>query len=332
MSVELIVVGASGGTNVGESLYVAASEIGVAATLVDVKAAWAGNSLVRRLCWHLLHHRPPRLGRFGKHLVARANELRPRWVLSVGIAPLDVRTVRALRAQGVRVLSFLTDDPWNPAHRAPWAMRALREFDCVISPRRGNMEDLERLGCRQVRYVPFGYDPRHAFREASDPTLASDVLFVGGADADRAPWMAALFEAGFDVALYGDYWDRFPATRGRSRGHATPDVIRRATASTKLAVCLVRRANRDGHVMRSLEIPATGTCMLAEDTEEHRALFGPDDEAVVYFRTPTEMVAKAKDLLADEARRARLREVAYARVQRPEYSYAGRLREMLGGR
>ena len=226
MSVDLLVVGASGGTNVGESLYVAASEIGVAASLVDVKAAWAGSSLVRRFCWHFLGHRPPRLGRFGEHLVSRAKELRPRWVLAVGIAPLNVRTVRALRAQGIRVLNFLTDDPWNPAQHAPWALRALREMDCVISPRRGNMADLQRLGCRQVRYVPFGYDLRHAFREAPDPALASDVLFVGGADADRAPWIAALFEAGLNVGLYGDYWDRFPATRRPPPGRALLRSVR----------------------------------------------------------------------------------------------------------
>ena len=266
VSTELVIVGAKGGTNVGESLFVGASELGLSAELVDVKAAWEGPTLARRLSWHLLGRRPLRLGRFGKELLARASVLRPRWLLTVGIAPVDLNTVRSLRAIGIKVFNYLTDDPWNPAHQAPWALKALSAYDCIFSPRRANLADLERLGCREVRYVPFGYDPRHSFRELPEPALASEVIFVGGADADRVPWMAALLDAGIDLALYGDYWDRFASTRGRSRGHATPEVIRRATASAKLAVCLVRRANRDGHVMRSLEVPATGTCMLAEDT------------------------------------------------------------------
>ena len=58
--------------------------------------------------------------------------------------------------------------------------------------------------------------------------------------------------------------------------------------------------------MRSFEIAALGGCMLAEDTAEHRQIFGPDGQAVVYFRTPEDAAARARALLADDAERARL--------------------------
>ena len=99
---------------------------------------------------------------------------------------------------------------------------------------------------------------------------------MGGADRDRVPFIAALGAAGFSIALYGDHWDRFPETKPYDRGYADPQTLRQATAAAKIALCLVRRANRDGHVMRSFEIPAIGACMLVEDTEEHREIFGPD--------------------------------------------------------
>jgi len=331
-TVDLLIAGARGGTNVGQSLYEGAERAGYRAMLLDTKLAMQGPYLLTKLKWHLMGHRPVRLSRFSAEVVDTCARVRPRFFVSVGIAPVKAAAVRALRAQGVQAINYLTDDPWNPGHRSRWALAALREYDRIASPRRANMPQLAALGRPEVRYVPFGYDPSHCFPEPADRSLASDVIFVGGADADRVPWVHRLVAAGLKVALYGSYWDRFPPTRGVSRGQAGPDVIRRATSVAKLALCLVRRANRDGHVMRSLEIAAIGACMLVEDTDEHRALFGPDGEAVVYFRTPDEMVARAQWLLGRDEERSRLARAVHALITEGPHSYADRLSAMLAER
>jgi spore maturation protein CgeB len=77
--------------------------------------------------------------------------------------------------------------------------------------------------------------------------------------------------------------------------------------------------------MRSFEIAAVGGCMLAEDTAEHREIFGPDGEAVVYFRTPREAAARAGSLLANPAERARLSGAVRARVSCGAHTYRDRL-------
>lgn len=329
-ALDLVVVGAPGGTNVGESLFVAAQELGLRVQLLDTREAVRGPWPLVKMCWHLLGHRPTRLGAFSRKVIATCESTRPRWLLSVGIAPVNEPAVRAISQLGVRTLNFLTDDLWNPAHCAPWAQRATRAYDCVVSPRRANMGDLSALGCRSVRYVPFGYDPRHCFPESEvDSRLASDVIFVGGADEERARWIGPLLSRNIRVALYGSYWHRYPQTRGKGRGQAAPDVIRRATAAAKIALCLVRRSNRDGHVMRSIEIPAIGACMLAEDTSEHRELFGPDGESVMYFDSPVQMVERVAWLLDRPDERARLAGAAHRRVTQGKYAYVHRLAEML---
>src|SRR5262249_38622950 len=141
--------------------------------------------------------------------------------------------------------------------------------------------------------------------------LASDVIFAGGGDADRVPYIAALRRAGFRVALYGGYWDRFPETRGMSRGLGDLASLRRAMAATKGGLCMVRRQNRDGHCMRTFEVPAFGACMLAEWTEEHLDLFGPDGSAVTYFRNTSDMVEKVHWLVSADSERARLAAAAH---------------------
>jgi spore maturation protein CgeB len=178
-----------------------------------------------------------------------------------------------------------------------------------------------------VEYLPFAYDPRFT-RSVEVPPGADgpDVVFAGGADRDRAPILGKLIAAGFKVALFGSYWEKYPETRGATRGQVAPAALCRATAAAKIALCLVRRANRDGHVMRTFEIASTGACMLAEDTPEHREILG---DAAVYFADPDDLLARAADLLADAPRRARLAAAVRDRVTGGRNTYADRLSAML---
>ena len=157
-----------------------------------------------------------------------------------------------------------------------------------------------------MRYLPFGYDDA-LFGPPNGPIDAPsyDVLFVGGADRDRVSFMTAFMRRGPPVALVGNYWDRIHATRRYALGLQSPEAIRALTAAAKVNLCIVRRANRDDNVMRSWEIGAIGGCMIAEDTPEHRAIFGEDGEAVRYFRTPEEAAAWSNLLLADPVERDR---------------------------
>src|SRR5262245_34690242 len=108
-----------------------------------------------------------------------------------------------------------------------------------------------------------------------------------------------MIDAGLTVALFGGYWHRHVKTRPCWRGMADQRTIRSASANARVCLCLVRRGNRDGHVMRSFETAAIGGCVLAEDTADHRELFGPEDHAVRYFNTVHGMVQQAKTLVAD---------------------------------
>src|SRR4029079_5700281 len=135
--------------------------------------------------------------------------------------------------------------------------------------------------------------------------------------------------AGLDTALVGGYWERFAETRSRALGLKTPEELNAMTAAAKVNLCLVRRANRDGHVMRSFEIAAAGGCMLAEDTAEHREIFGEDGEAVLYFRNAREAGERASLMLPNSAERARLAAAVRTRVAGPKNTYRARLVTML---
>lgn len=330
----LLLVGNPDPIHVGAHFSRGAEALGLTTVMCDVTEAYDGTSWQNRVNWWLRGRRPTRLEAFSAKVVEACRDLRPKWLLATGIAPLEEAALEEISRLQVQRLNYLTDDPWNPAHRAPWFFRALSQYDCVFSVRRAALGDLRSLGCASARYLPFAYAPELHYPEA--PTndserkqFTSDVMFAGGADRDRVPYMAALIQAGFNVALYGGYWERYPQTARIARGQADPTTLRKAVSAAKVSLCLVRRANRDGNVMRSFELPAMGTCVLAEDTEEHREIFGDDGETVIFFRTCKEMVEKVRWLLAHDAERNRLKEAAHRLVTHGPNTYRDRLETML---
>jgi hypothetical protein len=333
MAERLLLVGFPAIIHLGSHLLRSAEELGLHARLFDVSQAFAGPDWWRRVNWWLRGRRPPRLKAFGQELVAVCREFRPTWVLATGLAPVTADALLQIRELGITCINYLTDDPWNPVFRSSWFLKALPQYDRVYTPRRANLDDLRAARCPQVEYLPFAYFPElhypQKLPEEEWKGLTSDVLFVGGGDRDRVPLIVPLIRAGFDVALYGGYWERYRETRRHMRGHADPVTVRKATAAAKVTLCLVRRANRDGHVMRSYEAPAMGACMLTEDTAEHREILGPEGEAVVYFGGAGEMVDKLRGLLGHDGERRRLAEAARRRVVAGANTYLDRLLTIL---
>ncbi|OLE20829.1 MAG: hypothetical protein AUI36_34660 [Cyanobacteria bacterium 13_1_40CM_2_61_4] len=328
----LLIVGNRGGTNVGECFERAAIASGLEVRLLDAQKAMQAPAWLRRFNWHFRGHRPTRLVAFSRAVHQECDQWRPDILLTTGHSPVTQQCLARIRSQGVVALNYLTDDPWNRIHYCRWFMEAVGEYDFVFSPRRANMAQLKAARCKAVAYLPFAYDPYLHFVERTNPSTTecdSEVLFIGGADRDRLPYCHAIIKAGLKLSVYGDYWDRYSQTRSCFRGYADVRVLRVATAAANICLCLVRRSNRDGHVMRSFEAPAMGGCMLIEDTPEHQEIFGPDGEVVLYFRSIPEMLDRGRWLLQHEAERKRLAAAAYLRITNGRNTYADRLKTML---
>lgn len=331
---KVLLIGNRGGTNIGGCLERAAHALDLEVRLRESRQAMRAPLWIRRFNWWVCGRRPTWLRSFSQALLAECRTWRPHYILATGMVPVNRQTMQALAHAGIPTLNYLTDDPWNRTHRARWFLRALPYYRVVFTPRRSTLAQLSASGCLEVRYLPFAYDPELHY---PDPPVGAreqaqyevDVVFVGGGDRDRVPFLATLLRAGFRVGLYGSEWDRFPETATISYGQADPAVVRKATSGARVALCLVRRANRDGHVMRSFEIAAMGACLLAEETAEHRAIFGDEGQAVVYFRTLPEMVTKLHWLLAHDDERRRLARAAHNLIVNGRNTYTDRLTEML---
>ncbi|MBR8827044.1 MAG: glycosyltransferase [Gomphosphaeria aponina SAG 52.96 = DSM 107014] len=330
---KIIIVGGTGGTNVADAFMKASQKFNIESYFLSFLSAYEAPKLIKQFNWHIRGKYPTKLNTFSQEILEECLNNKPNLLLTTGITPINSQALQQIGKLGIKRLNFLTDDPWNKAHYPPWFFQCLPHYDVIFTPRRANIDDLKNIGCRDVKYLPFGYDPDLFYPEIptdkEKENYIADVMFAGGADSDRIPYIDALIKAGMKVNLYGTYWERFPETKAYTRGQADVKTLRLAIKSTKIALCLVRQANRDGHVMRSFEVPAVGACMLTEDTPEHREIFGEEGENVIYFKTIPEMLAKARWLLDNESERLRLANNAYKLITKGGNTYGDRLQYIL---
>jgi hypothetical protein len=235
---------------------------------------------------------------------------------------------------GVPRLNFLTDDPWNPKNGANFFWKALKEYDVVFTPRRANISDLRLQGCARVEYLPFAYNPEMHFPELpllqeERESYACDLAILGGADSDRIPVALEAIRAGLTVRLYGGYWDKVKDLRPFWGGFVYDQAQRFAAGIPTAHVCMGRKANRDGHAMRSFELPAMGACLLVEDTAEHRDLFGHEGDAVLYYDSIDVLIDKALFLRTDLQYSKYLARKVRSIIISGKHTYADRMKTIL---
>jgi hypothetical protein len=296
----------------------------------------AAPPIVRKVAFRLMGRRPVGYWRFNRDILGAARDLGAEIVLVSGSAPVAASTLRELKEQiGAVVINYATDDPFNKLACPRWVVGNIPFYDLYVCTKRAIMDDVRAAGCRQVAFVPFGYDSSLHFADRFESAeeldkFTCDVVFVGGGDRYRYPYFEALVQEIPDIRLhlYGGYWDRNPTLARYDRGFARGRDYRLALRGAKIAPCLVRRANRDGHVMRTFEVPACGGFMLAERTAEHQEFFREGEE-VGYFSSPGEMVERVRHYLNRDNERQRMAEAAYCKVMTENHTYARRLEQIL---
>lgn len=248
------------------------------------------------------------------------------------------RTLEIFRENnpGAACVFYSGDDMLNPQNQSRYYLEALPHYDIHFTTKSYNVPELKLLGCSQPVYVGNAYDPRtHRPVNLSSTDLerfGSDVGFVGGFEKDRWEQIQRLALAGLQIRVAGSFWERVGAAGTQGLSFAFGDLVgedyAKAICATKVNLCFLRKANRDLETTRTMEIPACGGFMLAERTEEQRALFEEGREAE-YFDTYDELLDKARFYVHHDMERSRIATAGHARCKRSGYSVQDRMEFML---
>lgn len=315
------------------------------------RASWARRQLQRRL------QRGSIVAGINRMVLQAARQFRPELVWAEKQEYLSAETIERLRALGAKLVHFTPDPYFALAWKRTRLMdEAIRAFDVLLYCKRYEQADYEALG-QPLIYMPLGYcDEVHRPLPSDDPKWRSAVGFLGGWEPRRERMLHAVAACNAETKIWGGYWDflqdgrwtprraiilRRLAGREPLRFHRDALLARayqgrevygddyaRALTGARIGLGLLRNVCPDQHTTRSFEIPACGSMLLADRTDEHREFFEEGKEAE-FFASTEELVDKVRHYGTHEDSRRRVAQAGYARCAKSKYAYVHRLAHAL---
>ncbi len=270
---------------------------------------------------------------FQREVVRAAREFHPEILFAARALWLGPETLRDVRSAGAsRLLHWHPDDYRNPANATPEFLAAIPAYDACITPKTHNVPELREDGARRVVFMPYSWDPEVHRPADPRPPVARTACFVGDRERERATLLRHLVVNRIDLEVWGPNWWKLapwdPLRRRCTLRVAPGDAMARIFASARFSLGFLRRVNRDCHTARTFEIPACGGLMLTERSDEQRAFFEEDVEAL-YFEGAEELLEKIRVWGARPADLERIRAAALDRCRRSRYRYQDRVEDLL---
>jgi spore maturation protein CgeB len=223
------------------------------------------------------------------------------------------------------------------ANRSRHFRAAVPLYHFLFTTKGWEIAEYQRFGARSVRHVHDAVDEQRF--QPRDPTSAererfgAAVTFIGRCEPHYADTLRAVAESGLDLGVWGPRWTRHARRHAWARRCVRGDGVWLddypvALSCAGLALGLLSKNFPETTTTRTYEIPACGTFLLAERTEDHLSLYEEGREAE-YFASPGELVEKARFYTANEAARERIARAGHERYLQSGYTRRARYREML---
>jgi len=314
-------------------------------------ASWITRQVQRRT------HRGSIVEEINSTVLSAARQFRPAIVWADKQEFLRLETIEALRNLGARLVHF-TPDPYFTLDwkRTRIMDEALRHFDVLVYCKSYEKTNYEALK-RPAIYMPLGYcDENHRPLGSDDPRWSCDVGFLGGWEPRRERMLHAVARAGADLKFRGGCWEflrdgRWTLRRRIILGQLAAgervlihrdevlgplwqgdevygEDYARALSGAKIGLGFLRKVCPDQHTTRTFEIPACGSLLLADRTDEHQEFFAEGKEAE-FFASTEELLDKVKFYCGNESARKRIAEGGYKRCIEGRYAYVHRISSVL---
>jgi hypothetical protein len=238
---------------------------------------------------------------------------------------------------GATTISY-TPDPQFFRHRSGLFEDAIPLYDIVITTKSYEVESYKNLGARKVLLSQQTFSKQRFFAKRYPATekkrFLADVCFVGHYERHYARRVGALARQRMNVRVWGGGgWKIHRALHPSARryiagrwlwGERYPAALR----STRIGLGLLSKLVPEQHTTRTFEIPACGSFLLAERTEEHLQFFEEGKEAE-FFSDDRELVDKAKFYLIHDDARQRIAQHGHERCLKSGYSDDVQLAKLL---
>ena len=256
--------------------------------------------------------------------------------------PETLKEIRLINEK-IFLVGYNNDDPFSPLYQW-WVWRHFKGsiglLDLVLSYRHSNIQEYRDHGAKNVNLFRSWYLPEvnkpEQLTSSEEETFSADVAFIGHYEDDgRADFLEEVLSNGFTLNLFGPGYDWDPVIKNyKFLKHKIPVKLlwgsryNKGLCGSKIALCFLSKLNRDTYTRRCFEIPASGTMMLAEYSDDLADLFKEGKE-VEFFRNKEEMIHKIKFYLNNEKKRLKVAKAGLTRVREDGHDIDNRAKEVL---
>lgn len=251
----------------------------------------------------------------------------------ITVAPETLAFIKE-KYSGTKIVSYSPDNMALRHNQSQQYLECIPLYDIHFTTKSYILDDMKKLGAKRINFTNKLYESTyHHPMNLSDEErkrLGGDVGFIGAWEKERCDSILYLAQNGINVKVFGGgRWNKY---RNVPNLTICPAVFSsdysKALQAFKISLCFLRKMNFDQQTSRTMEIPGCGGFMLAECTDEHRALFEEDKEAV-YFSTDAELLKKCRYYLTHDEERKKIAEAGHKRCEISGYSNEKGIRRML---
>lgn len=256
---------------------------------------------------------------------------------------ITANTLKKIKQQNldVTLVGYNNDDPFSKGHHySLWRhfLKAVPAYDLMLAYRHHNLDDFLKIGAKRVELLRSWYFPErnHPVKLSAEDKAKyeCEVVFIGHYEADyRKQYLEELVRQGFRLRLFGPEWGSklsdSPELKTMLPVHSLPGKeYNKALCGAKIALCFFSKLNRDTYTRRCFEIPATGTLMISEYSDDLASLY-VEGEEIDFFRSKEELIQKLKLYLGDEKLRQTVAANGYRRVMSDGHDVVSRMKQVL---
>lgn len=336
-------------------------DLGHEVSALDSFMRWDGiNPVSRRIQQSLCAG--PVVSALNSEVLREASRFRPELVWAEKQEFLTPETWQSLRSGGARLLHYTPDPYFTLGWKRTRLMdESLPLFEYLVTSKQYELDAYSKFPGKVI-YVPLGFGdlahrPALPVNAADYGRYQSDVSFIGGWEPRRESLLDLVSSiAEMRLKIWGYGWDhlgdgrttarRLFAMRRNAGGQGF--TIRHnprlaacvqgseiydeeyawAISSARIGLGFLRKICPDQHTTRTFEIPACGSMLLADRTDEHQDFFEEGTEAE-FFSSDDEMIDKLRFYSLNEKARGQIASRGFVRCHSSGYSYRARVSQVM---
>ena len=244
----------------------------------------------------------------------------------------NVRTLTKLKKNNPKLkIIFLTvDSIKNKTFQRPFFLKSLHLYDFIITTKPTDIKIYKKYFSKNLILSHQGVDEKNFLNYNLKPYegyLKSEVVFIGDYGKKRANAIKFLIQNNVPIKIFGFNWSKDKFFKSYFFGPVMEDNYYKVLNNSKIGLGFLNNEVGDEYTTRSLEIPASGSLLLAEKTRYHKKLFKENEEAV-FFRNHNDLLEKINYYLSNNKKREKIARSGKKKIQKLNLTWKSNLKKI----